>query len=707
MSSVKSLRIWPVVGSHTSVMCPTTSRYNIAFNDPRYRLLRNGAVPCRLLTWRPLLLVIWLSAGIVHAEDSTPRGDDSVGVVCHVQVLSDKVPDVSSLEAWKRSFIRDDMTDQEKALAAWRTTVMFQHQDTPPLEYLQNEAGIQDPIKLFNVYGYSFCSVASCDVAALARYAGLRARGWAVNQHSVPEVFWDGSWHMLDASLINYFRKEDGTIAGVEDIMKAVKDWHAHNPGYQGNEDKLREFQRANGWTGWRRGPELLTRCPFYDAAGWWPARQHGWYSTMLEYDGTYGKDRQPFLYEYGYSQGYQVNICLRRGERLTRNWSNKGLHINAGGGGAPHCLAADADSDVLAYSQKYGDLANGRLGNGTLEYDVPLAGGAYKHGALAVDNLNDEAVRVHDPARPGVFIIRMPSSYAYLTGTLWLTPVVGDGGSIVVSLSDNNGLDWKEIAHIASGEKQQFDLTSCVLRRYDYRLKFEFRGAGVGLDTLKLVHEIQHSQRPLPALDQGVNTITFTAGRAEGTITIEGATNPAQAGKQLVFTAFHPEINGFSENLFVGPGGQGSITFPVATPGDMVRLRFGAHFRARDARDGLDYQASFDEGRTWTTVDRASGPTPGDCKYVVYTGVPAGTRRALVRFSGTSRNATGIFNFRIDADYLEPKGGYLPVKVTYLWEENAKPKIDVHVAHHPQETYNITCAAKPVLKSIILELAN
>src|SRR5262249_39745316 len=151
----------------------------------------------------------------------------------------------SSLEAWKGVFIRPDMTDEEKALAAWRTTAMFQHQDASPLEYLHNEVGVQDPIKIFNVYGYSFCSVASCDVAALARYAGMKARGWAINQHSVPEVYWNGAWHMLDASLVNYFTKSDGTIAGVEDIISAVRDWHATNPGLLGNEDKLFDFQRA------------------------------------------------------------------------------------------------------------------------------------------------------------------------------------------------------------------------------------------------------------------------------------------------------------------------------------------------------------------------------------------------------------------------------------------------------------------------------
>jgi hypothetical protein len=632
--------------------------------------------------------------------------DKPVGVVCHVQVISDKVPDVSSLEAWKRAFIKDGMTDQEKALAAWRSTVCFQHQDAPPFEYLQSEGAVQDPIKIFNVYGYSFCSVASADVEALARYAGLRARGWAINGHSVPEVYWDGAWHMLDASLINYFPKADGSIAGVEEIMAAVKDWYDQNPGYKGNDAKLRAFQSADGWTGWQKGPALLARSPFYDAGGFWPARTHGWYATMQEYDGTYGKNRQPFLYEYGYSQGYQVNIRLRPGERLTRHWSNKGLHVNGKDGGKPGCLTMKSGSDFMAYTPKYGDLAPGRIGNGTLEYDMPLAGGAYRTGALVVENLQDRAVRVKDAGRPGVLILRMPSSYVYLGGTLTLTAALGDGGRVVVSYSDNNGLDWRAIGHMTSAGAQTVDLAPFVRRRYDYRLKFEFRGKGTGLDALKIVHDIQHSQRPLPALGQGTNTITFRAGPPEGTVTVEGATNLASRDKQLVYTDFHPEMSGFEPNLFIGQGGKGTITFPVATPGEMVRLRFGAHYRARDARDGLDYQVSFDQRQTWKTVDRAAGPTPGDCKYVIFADVPAGTRAALVRYAGTNRNATGLLNFRIDADYREPFGGFRPVQITYSWEENGQVKRDVHVARKPDEIYTITCTAKPVMKSVVLELA-
>ena len=64
---------------------------------------------------RPFSLLLAAILAASHA-----RADDPAGVVCHVKVLSDKAPDVSSLDAWKRSFLKDGMTDHEKALLAAR-----------------------------------------------------------------------------------------------------------------------------------------------------------------------------------------------------------------------------------------------------------------------------------------------------------------------------------------------------------------------------------------------------------------------------------------------------------------------------------------------------------------------------------------------------------------------------------------------------------
>jgi len=152
--------------------------------------------------------------------------------------------------------------------------------------------------------------------------------------------------------------------------------------------------------------------------------------------------------------------------------------------------------------------------------------------------------------------------------------------------------------------------------------------------------------------------------------------------------------------------GGKGQITFPIETPGDMKRIRVGAHYRARDPRDAFDITASFDQGKTWNNIGKLDGPTAGNSKYFVFTDVPPGAKAALVKLAGVQFNTTGIHDLRIDADYAQPHGGFAPVKVTYIWSEAGVEKRDVHVARSANESYTITCAEKPLLKSLIVERA-
>src|SRR5258706_3336487 len=105
---------------------------------------------------RCLLLAVLGGLFTVDTLEAGPRG-----VVGHVKVLSDKIEDVSSLEAWKKSFIKEGMSDAEKAMAVWQSVAKFQYQDEPQHEYLQTEGTVLDPIKSMNVYGYSFFSFAS------------------------------------------------------------------------------------------------------------------------------------------------------------------------------------------------------------------------------------------------------------------------------------------------------------------------------------------------------------------------------------------------------------------------------------------------------------------------------------------------------------------------------------------------------------------
>ncbi len=659
----------------------------------------------------------------------------TAGVVANVKVRSDKVKDVSSLEAWKKSYIQEGMTDKDKALAIWESVVAHQFQDTPPKEFLHNENDVYDVLKMFNVYGHSYCGVAACEMASLARYVGLKARVSTVVAHVVPEVEWDGRWHMLDASLVNFFVMKDqppgavngrfsralsnyvvlsGNIASIEEIIAAVKEWYAKNPEYlvrpagpqdkpRGDGGKLGKLHASEGWLGWKKGPALLADCPFYGWDGWLPAHTHGWYSTMQEYDGS-----AYFPYEAGYSMGYKVNIQLRPGERLTRNWSNQGLYVNMDGtAGEPGALNGKIGEGSMAYCPKFGDLAPGRIGNGTLEYEVPLDATLEK-SAWRLEGLQAAGrLRVEDGVKEGVLEIRNPTSYVYLRGEAALQAVVGPGGSIGVAFSDNNGLNWREVARIDASGPQRIDLSKLILRRYDYRLRLVFQGAGTGLDGLRFRHDIQHSQRPLPALDKGENTIRFSAGPQEGTITIEGSSDVANKGRQLVYADFHPQSRNLKDRLLIDPTKRdGELSYRVETPGDMTRMTIATHYRARDRRGGWDVQVSFDGGQSFKTVSRCAGPAVSFGNFVEVKHIPPGTRSAVVRWLGaTGYNATMIFNHRIDADYRLPNAGFRPVKITYRWEEGGAEKTDVHVARKEAESYVVRCTNKPRMKSIALEL--
>lgn len=264
------------------------------------------------------------SGSMALAEDA--EGQQLVGVVSNIKVLTSKVPDVSSLEAWKESFIKDGMSDRDKALAIFNSGVTFQHHDIPPMEYLQRVDWVLDPIKMFNVYGYSMCAVSAANMACLARYAGLPARVFALREHFVPEFYYDDAWHMLDADLIHYFPKADGSIASLQEVVDGIGTWLEANPGFPMDDRAARhKWMNEKGWKA--AGPEILSRNPFFNADGRLPSGQSAWVDSIWQFS-RINHSRQPC-----YSMGYEVKIQLRPGERLTRNWFNKGLHVNMQGG--------------------------------------------------------------------------------------------------------------------------------------------------------------------------------------------------------------------------------------------------------------------------------------------------------------------------------------------------------------------------------------
>jgi hypothetical protein len=388
---------------------------------------------------RTLLGPLVVGAVLLFAV-SPASGDEPAGARLHnLKILSDRVEDVTTAENILKSFLKPGMSDGERARALWAAAVKYRHQAAPPQEYLAGDWEAHDPVKLFNVYGYCMCCCASSLVEALNRLDGREARGRILNGHSVAEVRYGGGWHMFDPSLINYFPKPNGEAASVDEITAAVADWYARNPGYKGNAARLDELMRGDGWTGWKsRGPELLAGCPYY-RLGFFPARTHGWNSTMVEFD------RKCEVYDYGYSVGHRALFSLRPGEALVREAGNRGLHVNAAEMPGWDALRARAPQADLEYVKDFFPASKGGVvGNGTHVYAPDLAAGGLALGAEVYENLaagGSPALHLMTAGKPGVAVIPMTSPYVYLGGSVKLTAVrTSPEDRVVVSLSTNNG---------------------------------------------------------------------------------------------------------------------------------------------------------------------------------------------------------------------------------------------------------------------------
>ncbi len=652
-----------------------------------------------------------------HAQ--TPSGSR----VNNLKVLSDKIDDTTTPENILKAFIKPGMTDEQRSKALWTAAVKYRHQTAPPNEFLSGEWEAHDPVKIFDVYGYCMCCCCSSLIESLNRLDGREARGRILNGHSVAEVNYGSGWHMYDCSLITLFPKpEDGSIASVDDISHAVKDWYKLNPGFEGDSGKIFSLMKSNGWMGWKeKGPALLANTP-YNRMGYYPARTHGWDATMVEYN------RSSEIYEYGYQLGHRALFSLRPGESLVREAGNHGLHVNK---------EVNPNFEMLKEIVPQGDLVyvpdfdpgyrGGVIGNGYHRYAPDLASGGLAQGALVYENLvsgpqsaSVPALSVKAPGKPGVAVIEMNSPYVYLGGRIKLnafTKTLQD--RVTVSLSTNNGRTFTPLwsSEKVGANKTTLDLGDRVTRRYAYQIKIEIAGTSAhsaGLNLLAIENDIQHAPRTMPWLGKGANTITAAADSDPGLAT---RTVNCRITPDTAFTK--NETSGTMGIVFDNlrmtdgggcwwQGGVGTMTVPIETPGDMVTLRFGGHIRARGEKDVVKLKLSFDAGKTWTDAGQIAGPTPATTRYFRFTGIPPHTRKALLRYEMTGNNTVGVFTFRADADYKDPLSAspMRPFVVVHRWKENGQEKTARTTVTKLPFSYTIATAADPDMVSVSYEMA-
>jgi hypothetical protein len=111
-------------------------------------------------------------------------------------------------------------TDEGNAIQAWRFVVNHR------FHYCfsgarQDQAGeVMDPLRFFGAYGFGCCGQSTHALMWLWRQLGYQARWVGIPSfHNIPEVWYGNAWHMLDPDHEVFYRKDDGTIASVAEII--------------------------------------------------------------------------------------------------------------------------------------------------------------------------------------------------------------------------------------------------------------------------------------------------------------------------------------------------------------------------------------------------------------------------------------------------------------------------------------------------------
>ncbi|MBI5685183.1 MAG: hypothetical protein HZC54_08875 [Verrucomicrobia bacterium] len=105
--------------------------------------------------------------------------------------------------------------DRERAIAIWRFVINNRFHATP------NDGDNVDPVKQFNVYGYSLCGDIARTIRQLWKVAGFKTRRGHPHGHCLTETWFDGAWRMLDGDeQIICLRRDNETIASEEDIVR-------------------------------------------------------------------------------------------------------------------------------------------------------------------------------------------------------------------------------------------------------------------------------------------------------------------------------------------------------------------------------------------------------------------------------------------------------------------------------------------------------
>jgi hypothetical protein len=510
---------------------------------------------------------------------------------------------------------------------------------------------IRDPVKMLNVYSLGYCDMLGPTAAGIFEDMGI-GKGRTVDLRSFPHVVAEvqsgGKWRYVDLDLRAVFRREDGTLASLEEARADASLW-----------------ERPNG--------------PFFFPIDDLSSTRDGYAKTTLEK-------------RYGVNMGgHTMDFVLRRGETFTRWWKPQGdrwnhhesYHTNPS-------LRAILERAPRGPKPKHAGWSVHTRGNGRFVYAPDLGEGSpdFEDGVLHSSNvrLGPRGLTLGEGGEGfAVFEVRSPYVIVPLVGRLETADddseasvVLAEGEGIALSVSHDNGISWKDQGSPAG----PLDLTPLVSGRYGYLLRVALRGkpGEAVLRSLAITTWVQVHPASLPALRKGRNAMRYMTGDHHGLAThvLEIRTNGSDREdflKHLVEppSDFDPaRTTARARGPFVArvTAAAGMRIAWFSAGGNFATHRGDA---ARGTRNAMAWAVG--EPRDFTEIYRAD--LPADQSHWHYNAdvevkLPAPSRTVFIRYTGDP----AVNNLRIYAHCVEERPPpATPITITHAWSEKGVPR--------------------------------
>lgn len=573
----------------------------------------------------------------------------------NLKVVTDASPDYSDLPSLVHSATARWETPAEKCWAVFYWNHRTRCQTNP---IIRHGLAVTDPIRQFNDYGYTMCSTISGINQSIWEQMGLKHRYWDISNHTVPEVFYDGRWHMVDNSMSALYTLCDGkTLAGVEDIGK---------PG-------------ACPASGGRTEPAHIARYHCLNATS-----PNGFLTgadtiRSLDEEGRCFNPRGLKLrtYYYDWDHGHRYLLNLRDNEVYTRSYRSLGderaFYVPNPGGKDPEQL-----------NPRY------RLrGNGVWTFRPALTAAEYGKAVYQAANTRAVAPAGLAPAATGtaaeiVFQVQSANvTTAQRIRASFSLRSADDQADIAVST--NHGLAWKEVwkADLAGSVDARVALIDEVNGAYETLLRIRLRAARDAADAVLTALEVRTTTalnaRGQPRLNIGKNTIHVDAGDPTDSVVLwpelQNDRYRADAVESHNVKSVARHI-GYQGALYPATANEPAhVVFRLDAPRDFRRVSYGGRFYNRAPRSHIDLLHSFDAGRTWQrSWSLTSTQQPWDVIHYETVAVPPGCRSVLVKYrmqtTDPSPSGCGIYAVRMEGSHVPADTTFRPLEVTFTWKE-------------------------------------